>query len=52
MSPIPNDAKSFYKSLIGDPTIEEDIDGFNGELDFDLEEDVLWIPTYFVYYVS
>lgn len=36
---IPKDAKQFYKNLVGDPNIEEDIDGFNGQLDFDVEDE-------------
>lgn len=31
---IQKDAKEFYKKLTGDPNIEEDIEGFNGHLDF------------------
>ncbi|CAG9819851.1 unnamed protein product [Phaedon cochleariae] len=36
---IPKDAKKFYKNLIGDPYIEEDINGFNAQPDFPLEND-------------
>lgn len=36
---IPKDDQKFYKKLIGDPNLEEDIDGFNIEtLDFEVEE--------------
>lgn len=38
---IPTDAKSFYKKLTGSDTVTDDIDGFNGSLDFEpeLQED-------------
>lgn len=35
LSSIPNDAKHFYENLLGDPNIKEDIQGFNGDVDFD-----------------
>uniref|UniRef100_A0A2H1WPC0 SFRICE_027514 n=1 Tax=Spodoptera frugiperda TaxID=7108 RepID=A0A2H1WPC0_SPOFR len=35
---IPHDAKTFYKTLKGE-TIEDDIDGFTGPLDFEVEGD-------------
>ncbi|CAH0558689.1 unnamed protein product [Brassicogethes aeneus] len=35
---IPEADHNFYTSLIGDPSIEEDIYGYNGELDFDLDQ--------------
>ncbi|XP_050503607.1 uncharacterized protein LOC126882675 [Diabrotica virgifera virgifera] len=41
LSLIPKDAKEFYKKLTGDPNMEDDIDGLNGPLDFDLEDDEL-----------
>lgn len=34
---IPRDAHTFYKSLTGDNNVEDDIDGFSGPLDFDVE---------------
>lgn len=33
---IPKDAKRFYKNLVVDPTIEDDLDGY-GQPDFDVE---------------
>lgn len=36
---IPKIDQNFYKNLVGDPNIQEDIEGYNGELDFELEED-------------
>ena len=39
MTFIPNDAKKFYKNLIGDANIEDNLDGFIGPLDFDSQED-------------
>lgn len=35
---IPEEDHPFYKNLIGNPNIVEDIDGYNMDLDFDLEE--------------
>ena len=40
MNFIPEDAKAFYTNLISDPTIVEDIDGFNGDLDFEIEDGI------------
>lgn len=34
---IPNDALALSKNLITDETIDDDIEGFDGHLDFDLE---------------
>lgn len=34
---IPNDAKPFYRKFFEDVSIVDDIDGFNGELDFEIE---------------
>lgn len=34
---LPNDAKSFYEVLDGDENIVDDIDGFSGEPDFEVE---------------
>lgn len=36
---IPEDAQDFYKKLTGDVTVEDDIDGFSGEVDFEVEVD-------------
>lgn len=36
---IPKDAKKFYNNLVGDPTIEDDLDGYDGQLDFDVENE-------------
>lgn len=36
---IPKDCLHFYKGLSSSDLIEDDIDGFSGQLDFDLEED-------------
>lgn len=33
---IPAADHAFYTNLVGDPTITEDIDGYNGDLDFEL----------------
>lgn len=34
---IPASDYHFYTNITGNPSIEEDIDGFNGELDFELD---------------
>lgn len=34
---IPRDAQEFYKKFTGDATVEDDIDGFSGEVDFEVE---------------
>lgn len=36
---IPKDCQDFYKSLKGSSNIMEDIDGYDGDLDFIPEED-------------
>lgn len=36
---IPEDAQYFYKNLTGDGTVQDDIDGFSGEVDFEVEVD-------------
>lgn len=36
---IPNDAKHIYRKLISDNNIEDDVDGFDGEPDFEPEAD-------------
>lgn len=36
---IPEDAQGFYKKLTGDVTVEDDIDRFSGEIDFEVELD-------------
>lgn len=36
---IPKDCLDFYKSLRGNPSLDDDIDGFGGEPDFGQEED-------------
>lgn len=36
---IPNDARHIYRSFRRDPSVEDDIDGFNGHVDFDIECD-------------
>lgn len=36
---IPEDAQDFYKNLTGDVTVEDDIDGFSGAVDFEVEVD-------------
>ena len=35
---IPAADHLFYNNLISDLTVEEDIDGYNGEIDFELED--------------
>lgn len=35
---IPSDVLPFYQNLRPDPRIEEDLEGFNGSLDFELED--------------
>ncbi len=35
---IPTDAKQYYKNLVGEE-MEEDVEGFNGEVDFEIEEE-------------
>lgn len=35
---IPNDAKSFYKHYSADENVTDDLDGFGGTLDFDVEQ--------------
>ncbi|XP_046664049.1 uncharacterized protein LOC124356846 [Homalodisca vitripennis] len=37
MSLIPSDAKEFYKQFSSDTNVQDDIDGFNANLDFELE---------------
>lgn len=34
---IPNDARAPYRSLFASEEVEDDIDGFDGALDFDIE---------------
>lgn len=34
---IPSDAKGFYKNFFSNPDVEDDVEGFNGDLDFDVE---------------
>ncbi|CAG9837583.1 unnamed protein product [Diabrotica balteata] len=36
---IPNDAKPLYRSLFSNNTVEDDIDGFDGDLDFDIRDE-------------
>lgn len=36
---IPRDAHTFYKNLRGDNNVEDDIDGFGAEPDFEIEYD-------------
>lgn len=38
---IPNDAKGFYQTLTSDENILDDVDGFSGEIDFQIETDTL-----------
>lgn len=35
---IPSDAKSLYRSLFIQNNVQDDIDGFNGELDFQIDD--------------
>ncbi|CAH2005914.1 unnamed protein product [Acanthoscelides obtectus] len=39
LNPIPPADHPFYVNLIGDDTIEEDTEGYNAELDFQIQED-------------
>lgn len=36
---IPSDAQDFYKNLKSNDTVDDDIDGFSGALDFEVEDD-------------
>lgn len=36
---IPEAHQKFYKNFVGDKDVNDDVDGFNGELDFEVEED-------------
>lgn len=35
---IPKDSHNFYVKLVGDSTIDDDLEGFSGNLDFEIEE--------------
>lgn len=37
---IPKDAHEFYVNLVGDDQIKEDLEGFSGDINFELEEEV------------
>ena len=37
MDLIPGDAKDFYTALLGDDSVEDDVDGFSGVPDFEIE---------------
>lgn len=39
LSLIPKDARAMYRSLYSNSGVEDDIDGFNGELDFEVENE-------------
>ena len=37
LSLIPSDAKPFYRNFFEDPSVSDDIEGFNADLDFEID---------------